>query len=219
MNYNGPFYLHVLIPLPIQLSFFGMPVVTLEGGHWLENSAAVSDPELFRHSLIGSHGHCSHSHMSTNICIYNTWIKISILWIQTNTHTHTVCRMSCSAMQLCGSLSLQLHSRHLLDHIRKHREWVNKYILPKTHLPLHSRIQQKRISRKKSFLLDTLLWSSCNLRFVEDVVVLDILKLPQNNGDCLADPVKLSVHVNWLWSAVLKEMTAAKTILNGWTAV
>lgn len=45
-------------------------------------------------------------------------------------------------------------------------------------------------------LLDTLLSTSCNLRFVEAVVVLDILKLPQNNGDCLADPVKLSVHVN-----------------------
>lgn len=198
-----------------------MAVVTLEAGRWLKNSAVVPDPELFMYSLIGSHGYCSHSHMSTNTCIYSMWMKNSILWIWTNTHTHThiVCRMSCWAMQLCSFLSLQIDSRHLLDHIRKHREWVNKYVLPKIHLFLHSGIQQTRISRKKSLLLDTLLSTSCNLRFVEAVVVLDILKLPQNNGDCLADPVKLSVHVNWLWSAVLKEMTAAKTILNGWTAV
>lgn len=45
---------------------------------------------------------------------------------------------------------------------------------------------------------DILLSTSCNLRFVEDVVMLDILKLPQNNGDSLADPVKLSVRVNLL---------------------
>lgn len=45
--------------------------------------------------------------------------------------------------------------------------------------------------------------------------MLDTLAVPQDNGDCLADPMKLSVHVNLLRSAVLKEMTAANTILNG----
>lgn len=142
-----------------------MAVVTLEAGRWLKNSAVVPDAELFMHSLIGSHGHCSHSHMSTNICIYSMWIKISILWTWTNTHTHIVCRMSCWAMQLC---SLQTDSRHLLDHIRKHREWVNKYVLPKIHLPLHSGIQQTRISRKK-----VCSWILC----YQPAVISDLLRL------------------------------------------
>lgn len=64
-------------------------------------------------------------------------------------------------------------------------------------------------------VLDTLLSTSCNLRFMEDVVVFDIVKLLQNNKYCLADPVKLSVHVSLLRSAVLEEITAAETILNG----
>lgn len=50
----------------------------------------------------------------------------------------------------------------------------------------------------KSLFLDTLLSTTCNLRLVEDVVVLDNLKLSGDNGHHLADPVKLSVHVNLL---------------------
>ena len=93
----------------------------------LENSAEVSDPELVMQILTASHGDCSHSCMSTSICIYSMRIKIfDFMNVKKMLACAHVYQISCWAMQLCSFLNLYIHSRDLLDRIRKHREWVSK---------------------------------------------------------------------------------------------
>lgn len=80
-----------------------MAVVTLEAEHRMENSAEVSDPELFMHILTASRGDCSHSCMNISICIYSTWIKI-FDFMNVNKYTHTRCLLN----ELLSHVAMQL---------------------------------------------------------------------------------------------------------------